>query len=293
MSDAGAKDYKSTLNLPQTGFPMKGNLAQLEPKMLAAWEEKKVFQLILEKNKAAPPFVLHDGPPYANGRLHAGHALNKILKDIVVKYRNLSGQKADFVPGWDCHGLPIEQAVERTRRRTRRTGRQARRPRRDGWCRGGRTSASGRRFCRESCCAVLRLPSGIRGPGRQAVRAHRQDAKEKSDLVARHALRDERGCRYGSGRKEVAAREVDARRRPGRRDVSVLARREHRPVALLIGPLRVDAEGVPRLRDGRRFVPSRGARDEESREEGDEKRPHVAEAYPSRGRSGGPPLAPG
>ena len=146
MSDAGAKDYKSTLNLPQTGFPMKGNLAQLEPKMLAAWEEKKVFQLILEKNKAAPPFVLHDGPPYANGRLHAGHALNKILKDIVVKYRNLSGQKADFVLGWDCHGLPIEQAVERTRRRTRRTGRQARRPRRDGWCRGGRTSASGRRF---------------------------------------------------------------------------------------------------------------------------------------------------
>ena len=107
------KDYKSTLNLPQTGFPMKGNLAQLEPTMLAAWDEKKVFELILEKNKGAPAFVLHDGPPYANGKLHAGHALNKILKDIVVKYRNLAGYRADFIPGWDCHGLPIEQAVEK------------------------------------------------------------------------------------------------------------------------------------------------------------------------------------
>lgn len=113
MGDAAPKDYKSTLNLPQTGFPMKGNLAQLEPAMLAAWEEKKVFELMLEKNRAAPPFVLHDGPPYANGKLHAGHALNKILKDIVVKYQNLAGRRADFVPGWDCHGLPIEQAVEK------------------------------------------------------------------------------------------------------------------------------------------------------------------------------------
>ncbi len=113
MSDAAPKDYKSTLNLPQTGFPMKGNLAQLEPKMLAAWEEKKVFAAILEKNQGKPVYTLHDGPPYANGKLHAGHALNKILKDIVVKYRNLAGYRADFVPGWDCHGLPIEQAVEK------------------------------------------------------------------------------------------------------------------------------------------------------------------------------------
>jgi isoleucyl-tRNA synthetase len=113
MSDAGTKDYKSTLNLPQTEFPMKGNLAQLEPKMLADWEKKNVFQLILDKNQSAPPFVLHDGPPYANGKLHAGHALNKILKDIVVKYQNLAGRRADFIPGWDCHGLPIEQAVEK------------------------------------------------------------------------------------------------------------------------------------------------------------------------------------
>jgi|APLak6261679142_1056127.scaffolds.fasta_scaffold00006_89 isoleucyl-tRNA synthetase len=113
MSDAAPKDYKSTLNLPQTAFPMKGNLAQLEPKMLAAWEEKKVFEAVLAKNQGAPAFTLHDGPPYANGKLHAGHALNKILKDIVVKYRNLAGFRADFMPGWDCHGLPIEQAVEK------------------------------------------------------------------------------------------------------------------------------------------------------------------------------------
>ncbi len=112
MSDA-PKDYKATLNLPQTEFPMKGNLGQLEPKMLKLWDEQKIFERVIEKNKAAQTFVLHDGPPYANGHLHAGHALNKILKDIVVKYQNLAGRRADFVPGWDCHGLPIEQAVEK------------------------------------------------------------------------------------------------------------------------------------------------------------------------------------
>src|SRR4051794_12055078 len=106
-------DYKATLNLPQTDFPMKGNLAQLEPKLLTFWDQEKVFQALLEKNADRPTFVLHDGPPYANGHLHAGHALNKILKDIVVKYQNLAGKKADFVPGWDCHGLPIETAVEK------------------------------------------------------------------------------------------------------------------------------------------------------------------------------------
>jgi isoleucyl-tRNA synthetase len=118
MSDSShaPKDFKATLNLPQTGFPMKGNLGQLEPKVIASWEEKKVFEAVLEKNAGAPAFTLHDGPPYANGKLHAGHALNKILKDIVVKYRNLAGFKADFMPGWDTHGLPIEQAVEKSLR---------------------------------------------------------------------------------------------------------------------------------------------------------------------------------
>ncbi len=112
MSDAPT-DYKATLNLPQTEFPMKGNLAALEPKMLEFWENEAIFQAMLEARKDAPTFVLHDGPPYANGNLHAGHALNKILKDIVVKYKHLSGHLTDFVPGWDCHGLPIEQAVEK------------------------------------------------------------------------------------------------------------------------------------------------------------------------------------
>jgi isoleucyl-tRNA synthetase len=108
-----APDYKDTINLPRTEFPMKGNLAQLEPRMLAWWEQNRVFPKIIEGNASRPLFVYHDGPPYANGHLHAGHALNKILKDIVVKYRNLSGRLCDYVPGWDCHGLPIEQAVEK------------------------------------------------------------------------------------------------------------------------------------------------------------------------------------
>ncbi len=112
-SSGAPRDYKDTLNLPRTEFPMKGNLVQLEPKLLGAWEEQDVYAKILEKNAGRPLFVLHDGPPYANGHLHAGHALNKILKDIVVKYRNMSGRLCDFVPGWDTHGLPIEQAVEK------------------------------------------------------------------------------------------------------------------------------------------------------------------------------------
>jgi len=107
------KDYKDSVNLPRTEFPMKGNLAQLEPKMLGWWAERGIWGKILEKNAKGEPFVLPDGPPYANGHLHAGHALNRILKDIVVKYRNMSGRLCDFIPGWDTHGLPIEQAVEK------------------------------------------------------------------------------------------------------------------------------------------------------------------------------------
>ncbi|OJT18818.1 isoleucine--tRNA ligase [Archangium sp. Cb G35] len=115
MSDTGTppKDYKDSVNLPKTDFPMKGNLAQLEPKMLGWWAEKGIWGKILERRAAAEPFVLTDGPPYANGHIHAGHALNKILKDIVVKYRNLAGRRCDYIPGWDTHGLPIEQAVEK------------------------------------------------------------------------------------------------------------------------------------------------------------------------------------
>ncbi len=110
---APKREYKDTLNLPRTDFPMKGNLAQLEPRLLRWWDENRVYAKILAQNAAAEKFVYHDGPPYANGHLHAGHCVNKILKDIVVKYKNLSGRLCDYIPGWDCHGLPIELAVEK------------------------------------------------------------------------------------------------------------------------------------------------------------------------------------
>ncbi len=106
-------EYKDTLNLPTTDFPMKANLPQREGAFLAEWQNNKVYAAIRAKNKGNPLFVLHDGPPYANGHLHCGHALNKILKDIIIKSKTLSGYDAPFVPGWDCHGLPIELNVEK------------------------------------------------------------------------------------------------------------------------------------------------------------------------------------
>ena len=106
-------DYRDTLNLPQTAFPMKANLAQREPKMLEKWTEQDLYRKICEKNSGRPKFILHDGPPYANGELHLGHAINKALKDFVVKSRQMSGFDAPYVPGWDCHGLPIEHNVEK------------------------------------------------------------------------------------------------------------------------------------------------------------------------------------
>ena len=106
-------DYKKTLNLPDTPFPMRGDLAKREPVMLKDWQEKRLYQKIREVSKGRPKFVLHDGPPYANGDIHIGHAVNKILKDIIVKSKTLSGFDAPYVPGWDCHGLPIELVVEK------------------------------------------------------------------------------------------------------------------------------------------------------------------------------------
>ncbi|MBR7113689.1 MAG: isoleucine--tRNA ligase, partial [Firmicutes bacterium] len=103
------KDYGKTLNLPQTEFPMRGNLPQKEPEMLKKWQEMDIYRLVREKNAGRPTFILHDGPPYANGDIHIGHALNKILKDIIVKYKSMAGFDAPYVPGWDTHGLPIEQ----------------------------------------------------------------------------------------------------------------------------------------------------------------------------------------
>jgi len=106
-------DYKATLNLPQTDFPMKANLYQREPELLKRWQELDLYGMIEEAGKDKPVYMLHDGPPYANGHTHIGHALNKTLKDIVLKVKRMEGFQAPYVPGWDCHGLPIELQVEK------------------------------------------------------------------------------------------------------------------------------------------------------------------------------------
>ncbi|MEQ9465424.1 MAG: isoleucine--tRNA ligase [Haliea sp.] len=106
-------DYKDTLNLPQTAFPMKASLAQREPQRLQQWQEMDLYGKVRRAAAGRPRFILHDGPPYANGELHVGHAVNKVLKDIIVKSRSLAGFDAPYVPGWDCHGLPIELNVEK------------------------------------------------------------------------------------------------------------------------------------------------------------------------------------
>ena len=106
-------DYKATLNLPKTDFPMRANLAQREPGMLKAWQDSNLYQQIRDARAGREKYILHDGPPYANGEIHLGHAVNKTLKDIIVKARTLSGFDAPYIPGWDCHGLPIEHNVEK------------------------------------------------------------------------------------------------------------------------------------------------------------------------------------
>lgn len=115
MDSKVEKDYKSTLNLPQTDFPMRGSLPQREPEQVARWLKNQIYQKMVQRNRSrkAEKFLLHDGPPYANGNIHIGHVLNKVLKDVLVKYKNLSGKESDYVPGWDCHGLPIELGVEK------------------------------------------------------------------------------------------------------------------------------------------------------------------------------------
>src|SRR5947209_9195298 len=106
-------DYKATLNLPKTAFPMKANLPESEPKMLAWWEQFGIYKRLRQVAADRPLWILHDGPPYANGNIHLGHVLNKVLKDVVVKSRAMLGFNAVFVPGWDCHGLPIEHQVDK------------------------------------------------------------------------------------------------------------------------------------------------------------------------------------
>lgn len=113
MTDAN-KDYRATLNLSDTPFPMRGDLPKREPGWVRAWEDKGIYKRLRESRCGAPKFVLHDGPPYANGQIHIGHAANKILKDMIVKARQLAGFDAAYIPGWDCHGLPIENQIEKT-----------------------------------------------------------------------------------------------------------------------------------------------------------------------------------
>src|SRR5918992_3873218 len=109
---AQTRDWSQTLFLPKTDFPMRAGLPELEPRLLDRWARIKLYERLREQAKSRPKFVLHDGPPYANGNIHIGHALNKILKDIVVRSQGMLGYDSNYVPGWDCHGLPIEWKVE-------------------------------------------------------------------------------------------------------------------------------------------------------------------------------------
>src|SRR4030042_2282584 len=106
-------DYKGTLNLPRTDFPMKAGLAQREPELLERWEKMDLYGLLRAQGEGRLRYILHDGPPYANGHIHMGTALNKVLKDFVVKSRQMMGLGCAYIPGWDCHGLPIELQVDR------------------------------------------------------------------------------------------------------------------------------------------------------------------------------------
>ena len=110
---ADKTDYRATLNLPDTPFPMRGDLPKREPGWVKEWEDKGLYKQLRAARCGHEKFVLHDGPPYANGQIHMGHAVNKILKDMIVKARQLKGLDAAYIPGWDCHGLPIENAIEK------------------------------------------------------------------------------------------------------------------------------------------------------------------------------------
>jgi isoleucyl-tRNA synthetase len=109
---ADEKVYKKTLNLPQTSFAMKAKLTEMEPAMLRKWESLGLYDRIIASRRGKDTFVLHDGPPYANGHIHLGTAMNKILKDFIVKSKTMEGRLARYMPGWDCHGLPIEIHVD-------------------------------------------------------------------------------------------------------------------------------------------------------------------------------------
>ena len=114
------QDYNSTLNLPETGFPMRAGLPQREPEFLKAWEAQNTFDELLKKNGERPKYILHDGPPFSNGNVHMGTALNKVLKDFINRYKAMSGYLTPYVPGWDNHGMPIESAIIKQNKLDRR-----------------------------------------------------------------------------------------------------------------------------------------------------------------------------
>ncbi len=105
-------DYQSTVFLPRTDFPLRGGLPQKEPGLLARWRQADLYRRLRDQSKGREPFILHDGPPYANAHLHIGHAINKVLKDLVVRTQQMTGKDANYVPGWDCHGLPLAWKIE-------------------------------------------------------------------------------------------------------------------------------------------------------------------------------------
>ena len=106
-----AQDYNETLNLPKTDFPMRAGLPQREPVMLKKWQEERIYEKLMEKNAGKPKFILHDGPPFSNGNIHMGTAMNKVLKDFINRYKAMRGYQTPYVPGWDNHGMPIESAI--------------------------------------------------------------------------------------------------------------------------------------------------------------------------------------
>src|SRR5436190_6338732 len=112
MSSDQKKNYKTTLNLPQTAFPMEAKLVQSEPKRLESWKEMRLYEKTLLARSNCPKWVLHDGPPFANGDIHIGHLINKTLKDVFIRFRTMQGHRTPYVPGWDCHGLPIEHKIQ-------------------------------------------------------------------------------------------------------------------------------------------------------------------------------------
>src|SRR5882672_800362 len=106
------KNYKDTLNLPQTAFPMEAKLVQNEPTRLKKWQEMNLYQRLLDARAGAEKWILHDGPPFANGDIHIGHVINKTLKDVILRFKTMQGHGTPYVPGWDCHGLPIEHKIQ-------------------------------------------------------------------------------------------------------------------------------------------------------------------------------------